>query len=450
MTAEIVIMNKSAVALAADSAVTVRNSNERGKIFNTANKVFSLSKYAPVGIMVSGGAVVMGVPWEVIIKKYREVLKTDKCNTIEEYCEHFFDYLDSFPFESEAEKQHLTQIAVSIFSEIHTTVDSWVKQELAQNGPITNDKILAQLQSQINSISLFFEQRSENMGILDNDAQVELHDRYKNELDQLIKHFFEKYALNEEYQTQLRYIVLHIANTGPESSQIVIAGFGENEYFPHCRSFYVGGVVSNHTIRVKERRQKFDIGAATSAVIVPFAQHDEVETFISGVSPILLNLMEGAFQKVFGEGGELPEKLFNEVVSRLGLKRDEQGELNDTFKRISQVAYEGAMSQFHGESRIQHSDPIMRMTQFLNKDELARMAETLINLESFRKQVASDEETVGGPIDVAVITKGDGLIWIKRKHYFHPDLNHHFFRNYFTNYHWNGFEGDEHECDNRK
>ena len=35
------------------------------------------------------------------------------------------------------------------------------------------------------------------------------------------------------------------------------------------------------------------------------------------------------------------------------------------------------------------------------------------------------------PIDVAVISKGDGFIWIKRKHYFNPALNHQFFANYY-------------------
>ena len=60
MTAEIVIMNKSAVALAADSAVTV--GCERGeKIYNTINKLFMLSKYHPVGIMVYGSAGLIGV-----------------------------------------------------------------------------------------------------------------------------------------------------------------------------------------------------------------------------------------------------------------------------------------------------------------------------------------------------------------------------------------------------
>jgi hypothetical protein len=39
-------------------------------------------------------------------------------------------------------------------------------------------------------------------------------------------------------------------------------------------------------------------------------------------------------------------------------------------------------------------------------------------------------ETVGGPIDVAVISRGDGFIWIKRKQYFDPNLNPQFLKNY--------------------
>ena len=59
----------------------------------------------------------------------------------------------------------------------------------------------------------------------------------------------------------------------------------------------------------------------------------------------------------------------------------------------------------------------------LPKDELAAMAEALVNLTKFRRRISQDRETVGGPIDVAVITKGDGFVWIKRKHYFDPALN---------------------------
>lgn len=65
------------------------------------------------------------------------------------------------------------------------------------------------------------------------------------------------------------------------------------------------------------------------------------------------------------------------------------------------------------------------------KDELADMAEAFVNLTSLRRRVSLDSETVAGPIDVAVISKGDGLIWIKRKHYFKPELNQHFFATYY-------------------
>jgi hypothetical protein len=67
----------------------------------------------------------------------------------------------------------------------------------------------------------------------------------------------------------------------------------------------------------------------------------------------------------------------------------------------------------------------------LPKDELAAMAESLVNLTSFKRKVTMESETVGGPIDVAVISKGDGFIWIKRKHYFKAELNPQFFANYY-------------------
>ena len=75
--------------------------------------------------------------------------------------------------------------------------------------------------------------------------------------------------------------------------------------------------------------------------------------------------------------------------------------------------------------------PVVDTVRFLPKNELVEMAETLVNLTSFRQRMSPDAETVGGPVDVAVISRGDGFIWIKRKHYFQAELNHQFFNNYF-------------------
>ena len=67
MTAEVIVMNKEAVALAADSAITGPRGREL-KIYFSANKIFSLSKYCPVGVMVYSTSSFMGIPWETVIK----------------------------------------------------------------------------------------------------------------------------------------------------------------------------------------------------------------------------------------------------------------------------------------------------------------------------------------------------------------------------------------------
>lgn len=72
MTAEVAILNRSAVAIAADSAVTLGLSGR--KIYNTANKLFALSFAEPVAIMVYGAASLGSVPWETVIKEYRREL----------------------------------------------------------------------------------------------------------------------------------------------------------------------------------------------------------------------------------------------------------------------------------------------------------------------------------------------------------------------------------------
>ena len=71
------------------------------------------------------------------------------------------------------------------------------------------------------------------------------------------------------------------------------------------------------------------------------------------------------------------------------------------------------------------------MVTHLPKDELAAMAESLVRLTSFKRRVSVEAERVAEPIDVAVISKGDGFIWIKRKHYFQRELNPQFFANYY-------------------
>ncbi|MEO6872455.1 MAG: hypothetical protein ABI233_09590 [Chthoniobacterales bacterium] len=87
--------------------------------------------------------------------------------------------------------------------------------------------------------------------------------------------------------------------------------------------------------------------------------------------------------------------------------------------------------QLDNYSRHRHISPVVNAVGALPKDELAAMAESLVNLTSFKRRVSTDAETVGGEIDVAVISKCDGFVWIKRKHYFEASKNPQFAANYY-------------------
>ena len=123
--------------------------------------------------------------------------------------------------------------------------------------------------------------------------------------------------------------------------------------------------------------------------------------------------------------------LVEAVADHLGLDDDAKTAVSDNLAAKCEEMVGEFADALGGMQQEVYISPIIRVVGMMPKDELAAMAESLVNLTSFKRKVTEDAETVGGPIDVAVISKGDGLIWIKRKHYFSRELNQQFFANYY-------------------
>jgi hypothetical protein len=168
------------------------------------------------------------------------------------------------------------------------------------------------------------------------------------------------------------------------------------------------------------------IDTGTSAIIVPFAQKDDVWAFMEGINPqyqqtimTLVRIVLGQYPGTVAE--LLPAGTAPADVRRITRKLDSWG--NQLLRAVLQTTSE--------YRRVNYVNPVMDAVDVLPKDELANMAESLVSLTSFKQRMSMDAETVGGPVDVAVISKGDGFIWIRRKHYFDPKFNPHFTTNYF-------------------
>ena len=93
MTAIVGILNRRGLAFAADSAAT-HSSPSGYKISNNANKIFSLSKYHPVGVAIYNNLDFMGVPWDSIIKQFRDSQKKNKYNSLCDYILPFWIFVN--------------------------------------------------------------------------------------------------------------------------------------------------------------------------------------------------------------------------------------------------------------------------------------------------------------------------------------------------------------------
>ncbi len=421
MTAEIAVMNKSAVALAADSAATLQM--ERVHKIYMVNKLFALSRFHPIGIMIYGNPQLLGVPWETVIEMYRRHLKTNNFGTLTEYSKDIISFIESANdlFPEEAQKSYLEESMALYYTiineEIVKEVESYTKKK-----KITKVKTRQIVERVIKKHCRLLEKRKKLPNVSTTWLR-KLLTKYASVIMKVKKVVFVKLPITSTASNNLKKISGYLFSKDtffrPDFSGLVIAGFGNDDIYPRVRSFQIEGIVNG---KAKYRAgQEGETGQDNDACIIPFAQRKMVNAFMEGVHPdyrkhlfrgLRTLLMKKYPNNILAEFKDLTEKKRKYIVSKL--EEINEGILDEYRKELEGHSYE------------EHISPIIRAVSQLPKDELAEMAETLVSLISFRMRMSVNAaETVGGPIDVAVISKSDGFVWIKCKRYFEQEQNPH-------------------------
>lgn len=427
MTAEIAILNRQAVALAADSAVSTDD-----KIFRSANKIFSLSKVAPVAVMVYSRADFCGIPWETIIKEYRKKNGAQKYATIHKYAVNFFYFLKTDPLiRSNMDIYPLSQIASNFIERIEKDIMSIMGDKSREHGKLSSDSI----------DEIIYATFIDNFGRIDKSSElgqggILTYDMFMDKFGEDISSFYKNRLQKFEriIPNLLEYFATAVYKLTTRDifplgySGIVFAGFGEEELYPAVETYHLGSLVDENflqLIRIEEKCQQISSNGSQVAVI-PFAQDDIIYMFMEGIHPDIKTWIFKTFESVLDEHAK-------SLLDILNTKKKKRIETQDTILKFTQKIQEKLGANIVNFIYEHFLYPIDNVISILPPNELASLAESLINLTSIKRQISLDKETVGGPTDVALISKGDGLIWIKRKHYFDPHLNHHFFKNYFNN-----------------
>ncbi len=431
MTAEIAVMNKNGIALAADSAVSFEI--EGGiKVFPSANKLFTLSKYEPVGVMIYSSAQMAGLPWETVIKTYREQLGSTKFSHINDYTYSFIEFLESntnlypeYEQDAFAEKEIqsvLQSIRRMYFSEVVNIMTGISKNKIKDPNKLLADIVQTNYYA-IKKID-FFQDKKGNKWSKERIKGV--HKKYLKKIRSLRDDIYSDINIDADIKrklTEIGKMALTRAIGGMGYTGLVIAGYGAKQFFPSINVLELFGFVDGHLRLVRRKSKETTIDTKNDATIIPFAQSEMVTTFMEGVDPSYQVTINRAIETAL-------EALSNSLIQTTQLNWSEEYKTkivddirNAVFNRLLETMKEERWKHF--------IRPVVSVVSSLPKTELASMAESLVNLTSMKRRISSASETVGGPIDVALISKGDGFIWIKRKHYFNKDLNYQFFANYF-------------------
>lgn len=420
MSAGICIMNKNAIALAADSAVTVGN---HLAIHNSANKLFNVSRVAPIGVIIYANATFMNIPFELILKQYKKQLADNTFSTLQEYVKDFFQYLiqnvDLFHFKTN-EVSYITSVVTDLLSGLIGDYQRLLQEKISKvNRELTPEEI-ENIQDESIRITINY---IDQQNILENTHFYEyLKDQYIDTIHHLITTTIpwisskDLSLLNEEICKLFDKKFFRNNFTG-----LTFAGYGENEIFPNMIHVHLGGIINNdlrYTIIETKNIQEND-----PAFILPLAQTDVMQTFLFGINDQLLN-----------EIARKTEEQVHFCFNNLSPSYFSDGK-KDKVRQIILTSIQPIINQIALTANQNYLLPITQSISSLPIEELALLAESMINITSLRRKVALDNNigTVGGPIDVAIITKSDGFIWIKRKHYFKQEYN----PQYYYSHYWN-------------
>ena len=410
MTAIVAVLNKHAVAIAADSAVTMGDTH---KVVNSANKIFTLSKYHPVAVMTYNNAAFMGVPWDIIIKEYRRKLKDKSFNTIKEYAEDFIKFIRKRNFFCEKETQ-LTYLKI----ELRTFVDMCFNDISRQKGIKKEDVAEEDLRK-------FLCDYKENLIKWKKCPEFESYsyDKFRGQFYTIVEEISKENNLSlSDNLCETFFYYLSAQINLRMFTGLVFVGFGEEEIYPSLHQMNVALAVGGRL------RYYFgdaiDISDNLTASISPFPQTDVTETILRGINP--------AFQQIINDNVGNYLASFSEGIANILEKNDATSEMASAIRQEFNIteSTEALVKRINDAMFQSYTGPLIDTVISLDKEDMANMAESFISLTSLVRRMQPGEETVGGPVDVAVISKGDGFVWINRKHYFKPELNAAFFQNY--------------------
>lgn len=389
------IVNKNGISLAADSAGTCNVLGSK-MVYNSMNKLFSISSLNKIGALTYGNTAIHNVPIDILLNKFSNYLDEMNIvlNNFFEIIEHFKKFLiknkDYFKFDN-CESQFVKGLIDCLIKERNDYFNSC-------NG----------LEDEKEKINGGLEELRKNIDngykIPDYNIEDYIVNKYGEYIIQRITStnpIFKKYPdeLNLYIKYISEYFLLDLSSENNKKTGLLFAGYSSDSVFPKFYHFEIRNFIGTYLKYVE--LEKYDC-CGVNYCIRPLAQPDVINTFCTGISEDLKKALPNITSEVIGN---YIDKIILDDQTKAILKSQTKNIGEDVLLRMNEISKNNIIS------------PLLNSLQLIPLFDMASLAENLVNITSLKRKFMLDgnQQTVGGPTDVAIISPIDGFKWVKRK-----------------------------------
>ena len=399
MSTGVCVINSNGIALAADSAGTYTSDTGSQMFYNSMDKVFSLSDKNIFGAIAYGNMSIYNVSIDQLLGEFKTYVDSQP---------PFDDLFDVWTQFQNFIKEKYTYYK---FDEAERDYCRWLLQILIKDWgskikkAATGKDAATQIANVLDDLRQYIDKCIKISGFdIDQYILSKYIDIYEEQIDVVVPELKAYTDLNNRFWSLLsEYFRLSLDVESENATGIFFAGYGSDDAFPKCLHIQIHKLFEE---KIKYTEEKRFIGNGKNSEIIPLAQREVILTFCKGISSEFIK--------------SIPEKSNDLMVAQIDslLSADFSDKQKKKIKNELSKCKAQLTKEINTEIQTNNVQPIFESVKLIALPEMAFLAESLVNITTLKRTFSLDgkQQTVGGPTDVAILSKPNGFVWIKQKH----------------------------------
>jgi hypothetical protein len=232
----------------------------------------------------------------------------------------------------------------------------------------------------------------------------------EKEVTESQNYWFDDIPMNEEINNQINTFTHLYLERGHflNRAGLAFAGFGEKQLLPSYANVNIGGIMNESLLYEHDGELSAEPGNSGYFGICPIGQRDSIDLVLKGLDYRLVEIATDAVVKSLFKPVDGPDS----PASNEKAVAEPEIEVDPEF---SQKIFTAIGESFEEWSENKYVRGLRSAIASLPVASLATVARSLIEVQSLSQTITGEMGTVGGPIDVATISREHGFQWVRHK-----------------------------------